>query len=206
MHTPGGGSEWEGLFWLLFARSANPIALLDDHRRFVDVNDPMLALLARERSEVIGSSIVESIRPDEREQAASEWEGFLRSGEYSGTRAFLRPDGSEVVVDFAARLASIEERHLATYVITLAGDSGHKPPVADAGAGLLLSTREREVITLIALGHGTREIAGQLHISTETVRTHVRNAMAKLGVHTRAQLVAVVLCGESMIELPHPGE
>jgi DNA-binding CsgD family transcriptional regulator len=37
------------------------------------------------------------------------------------------------------------------------------------------------------------DIAEELSISPETVRTHVRNAMAKLDVHTRAELVAVAL-------------
>ena len=49
------------------------------------------------------------------------------------------------------------------------------------------------------MGLDTGDIAAELHISPETVRTHVRNAMGKLGVHTRAQLVAVVLCGEQTL-------
>jgi DNA-binding NarL/FixJ family response regulator len=57
-----------------------------------------------------------------------------------------------------------------------------------------LTERERQVITLIALGRGTRAIASELYISPATVRTHVRNAMSKLGAHTRAQLVAAALC------------
>jgi DNA-binding CsgD family transcriptional regulator len=47
----------------------------------------------------------------------------------------------------------------------------------------------------------SRRFLGQLVISAETVRTHVRNAMARLGAHTRAQLVAKVLCAEHAI---HP--
>jgi len=56
-----------------------------------------------------------------------------------------------------------------------------------------LTEREREVVVLIALGLETGGIAEELTISVDTVRTHVRNAMAKLGAHTRAQLVAVVM-------------
>ncbi len=205
MHTPGGGSGWEGLFWLVFARSSNPILLLDESRRFLNVNDSALALLGRERADLIGTPVVESIRADEREQAAREWEEFLRSGEYSGGRVLVRPDGSEVAIDFAARLAVVEGARVAVYVITLEVDAG-QAPAAISAAGMLLSEREREVVTLIALGRDTREIAGELHISPETVRTHVRNSMAKLGVRTRAQLVADVLCAGRMIEVPHMEE
>ena len=65
---------------------------------------------------------------------------------------------------------------------------------------LSLTKREREVVRLIALGRATGEIAMVLNISSETVRTHVRNAMTKLGAHTRAQLVALVLSNERAVQ------
>jgi DNA-binding CsgD family transcriptional regulator len=99
----------------------------------------------------------------------------------------------------------VEEARVAVYAITLGAEAG-QAPAAISDAGMLLSEREREVVTLVALGRDTREIAGELHISPETVRTHVRNAMAKLGVRTRAQLVADVLCAGRLIELPHMEE
>jgi DNA-binding NarL/FixJ family response regulator len=68
-----------------------------------------------------------------------------------------------------------------------------------------LTERESEVVTLIAMGLDTGDIAAELHISPETVRTHVRNAMGKLGVHTRAQLVATVLCGEQTLHVDRVG-
>jgi DNA-binding CsgD family transcriptional regulator/ketosteroid isomerase-like protein len=61
---------------------------------------------------------------------------------------------------------------------------------------LPLTERERQVVSLIALGCDSGQIATELFISPETVRTHVRNAMSKLGARTRAQLVALVLCNE----------
>lgn len=205
MQTPGGGSGWERLFRLVFARSSNPIALLDELRCFVEVNDPAVALLGRPREQVLGTSVMDSIRPAERATAMQEWEEFLSAGEYSGRRALLRGDGSEIVVDFAARLAEVDGRRVAIFVVTLAEDG----PWRDGGvpsAEPVLTRREREVVTQIALGRETGEIAGELHISAETVRTHVRNAMSKLGAHTRAQLVAIVLSGERALELPRPEE
>jgi DNA-binding NarL/FixJ family response regulator len=56
-----------------------------------------------------------------------------------------------------------------------------------------LTQREREVLRLLADGHANEEIGKQLHISPETVRTHVRKAMAKLDADTRTEAVATAL-------------
>jgi DNA-binding CsgD family transcriptional regulator len=56
-----------------------------------------------------------------------------------------------------------------------------------------LSNREREVFELLADGLSGAEIAEQLVLSPETVRTHIRNAMGKLGASTRSQAVVLAL-------------
>jgi DNA-binding NarL/FixJ family response regulator len=53
-----------------------------------------------------------------------------------------------------------------------------------------MTPREREVINLIAEGLGNKEIAARLHIATHTVKSHVRNVMEKLTLHTRLQIAA----------------
>jgi two-component system nitrate/nitrite response regulator NarL len=58
------------------------------------------------------------------------------------------------------------------------------------GEATLLSPREAEIITLIADGLSVPDIAGQLHLAPTTVRTHVQNLYAKLGVSDRAAAVA----------------
>jgi len=64
-----------------------------------------------------------------------------------------------------------------------------------------LTTRERVVLARLAEGAGNPEaIAKQLHLSTFTVRTHLRNIMAKLGVHSA--LEAVALAREQWRSLP----
>jgi PAS domain S-box-containing protein len=201
MREPGEGAGWERLFWLVFKRTSNPIVLLDEQRRIVDVNDAALSMFGLDRDGVIGSSMVDSIRPDERDVAASEWQAFLRSGEYSGKRDLVRADGSELCIDFAARLERLDGRLLAIYV-AMVDEEPAPSPSSTGAAELPLTKREREVVTLIALGQETGEIAEDLHISPETVRTHVRNAMSKLGARTRAQLVAIVLCNEHTVHVP----
>jgi DNA-binding NarL/FixJ family response regulator len=53
-----------------------------------------------------------------------------------------------------------------------------------------MTPREREVIGLIADGMSNKEIAQELDIATHTVKSHVRNVMEKLALHTRLQIAA----------------
>jgi DNA-binding NarL/FixJ family response regulator len=57
----------------------------------------------------------------------------------------------------------------------------------------LLTVREREVLERLADGLSVEEIAADLVLSTETIRTHVRNAMGKLQTRTRAHAIVVAL-------------
>jgi DNA-binding NarL/FixJ family response regulator len=60
-------------------------------------------------------------------------------------------------------------------------------------ADKLLSPREREILELLSKGLSGEEAAARLGLSSETVRTHVRNAMNKLGAGTRVHAVALAL-------------
>ncbi len=53
-----------------------------------------------------------------------------------------------------------------------------------------MTPRERQVIDLIAEGLSNKEIARRLNIATHTVKSHVRNVMEKLALHTRLQIAA----------------
>jgi DNA-binding NarL/FixJ family response regulator len=61
---------------------------------------------------------------------------------------------------------------------------------AEALEGVRMTQREREVIDLIGAGMSNKEIATHLHIATDTVKSHVRNVMEKLALHTRLQIAA----------------
>lgn len=53
-----------------------------------------------------------------------------------------------------------------------------------------LTLREQEILELLAKGKSGNEIADDLHIAPLTVRTHIRNLMSKMGVHSRLEAVA----------------
>ena len=52
-----------------------------------------------------------------------------------------------------------------------------------------LSKREKEVLQLLAQGHSNQEIADQLFVSLNTVKTHLSNIFSKLNVQRRTQAV-----------------
>jgi DNA-binding NarL/FixJ family response regulator len=62
--------------------------------------------------------------------------------------------------------------------------------VLERGAdGEELTPREEEIVKLVAEAHTTKEIAGLLHLSEKTVENHRANAMRKLGMRDRVELV-----------------
>jgi DNA-binding CsgD family transcriptional regulator len=80
--------------------------------------------------------------------------------------------------------------------------SAHAGGGADLGAGrkrssrrlgAALSKREREILGMLATGISGVQIAERLALSPETVRTHIRNAMSKLGATSRAHAVALAV-------------
>jgi DNA-binding NarL/FixJ family response regulator len=66
-----------------------------------------------------------------------------------------------------------------------------RPGQLDAAALDELTDREREVVSLVALGLNNHEIADELVVSPATARTHVSRAMIKVGARDRAQLVVL---------------
>jgi ATP/maltotriose-dependent transcriptional regulator MalT len=63
-----------------------------------------------------------------------------------------------------------------------------------------LTSRETEVLTLIAQGMSNTEISDTLAIAAETTKTHVKRILAKLGIRDRAQ--AVMIAYESGLVTP----
>ena len=63
-----------------------------------------------------------------------------------------------------------------------------------------LTDRERDILSMMAAGVASREIAATLFLSTETIRTHLRSAMRKLDADTRTQAVALAI-REKLIEV-----
>ncbi len=190
--------NWETLFWDVFERSLNPIVLVDDSRRLLQGNSALGELLGHHPTDLVGRPIGELITSPSPAQRDKDWRRLLQTGEQSGTYTFRHSDGSQLEIDFAIRVVRVGQRSLCVAVVLPLGHITLARQVGDQAAPL--TAREREIVALIALGQKTNSIAGKLFISPATVRAHVRNAMRKLGVHTRAELVAVALSRGELLQ------
>jgi DNA-binding CsgD family transcriptional regulator len=203
-----------GSFWSVFHRSRIPITVLDRDRRYVALNDAAVELYQRPREELIGQRAT-SGRPDEDPAIEdASWEQLVRDGELYGDEV-VHFKGGPMRVSYAAHTTTRRGQWLAVFVILSArrrpGGEELVAPVAvadlpdDTGGGgstpfgKELTPREREIVHRVALGRNTPQIATDLGLSPATVRSHVRSAMVKAGVHTRAHLVARML-GEGLAQ------
>jgi DNA-binding NarL/FixJ family response regulator len=196
------------------------LVLIEDHQA---LREGLELLLDREGCEVVGTAgtanegrdLIERLEPD-----VSLVD--IRLGEESGidlTRALLDADPARRVVlytgssdvellisglDSGARGYALKEgtpNELTGAIETVAGggtyvDPRLRPALLSRQATQRmpsLSKREREIMDLLAQGLTGEDVASQLFLSSETVKTHIRNAMTKLEAHTRVHAVAIAL-------------
>jgi DNA-binding NarL/FixJ family response regulator len=112
---------------------------------------------------------------------------LLRRALDNGVRGFVIKDAplTEVVTALAA--VGTGEHHIDP---ALAAELMGTPPVEPLPR---LTSREQEVLELIATGNTNERAAAELGISPETVQSHVKNVMHKLEAETRTQAVATAL-------------
>ena len=96
------------------------------------------------------------------------------------------PDGGRTTVEISS--VALVEGHRVVGVFGQISDIEVEPadPVPPH-----LTPRQVEVLRLLQSGRSTQQIAQELHLSTETVRNHVRRLLSALGVHTRLEAVAI---------------
>jgi DNA-binding CsgD family transcriptional regulator len=102
--------------------------------------------------------------------------------------ALVQIDDHRRVVDAnAAALATLGVSREEVGTFRVAVDGAQTAPPGS------LSAREREILTRVAHGQDGPEIAAVLVVSPATVRTHIGNAIRKLGAHSRAHAVAIAM-------------
>ena len=186
-------SGWKDLFREAFTRSKNPMVLLDGQRRHVEGNGAYAQLLGYAPRELAGRHVYDFVDGGPL-MTESEWRTFLHQDRFEGNAVLLAADGSKVTVEFAGHPA-IVTGHQLVLVVVLRSNQGIRlrREGGEGGGNQTLTPRELEVVGLVAHGLTAREIASELHVAAHTVNAHVRNAMGKLEVRSRAQLVARVL-------------
>ena len=117
-----------------------------------------------------------------------------------GSRTERRPDEAElgllesIAVSLADRLRGADRRAatLETLSRQVARDSVFTAEEAPAQVRNILRPRELVVLTLYADGLSAQEIADLFVISAHTVRTHIKNAYRRLGIHSREEAEALI--------------
>lgn len=190
---------WAGLFASAFKESRNAMVLLDSQRIQVDANGAYLALLGYRRDQMIGRPISEFVMGGP-VMSAQQWARALTRHHFNGEARLVRSEGDSVGVQWAAtvEVATGHRRILVVALSTSRWGAQFRRPQTTERDSEALSAREREIVRLVALGRSGPEIADELRIAHNTVRTHVRNAMTKSGTRSRAQLVARAL-GEGLV-------
>jgi DNA-binding NarL/FixJ family response regulator len=118
--------------------------------------------------------------------------GFIQAG----VSGFIAKDATLVELVSTLRSAAagrsvLPSMYAETIFSHIAGQVGSRAP--DKGLdGTRMTRREREVLELIGQGLSNKEIAYRLHLSTQTVKSHVHNILEKLALHTRLQLAAYI--------------
>ena len=180
----------------LFARTQSAMLLADNDRTVIDANEPACELLGRERDQLIGMKIEDYTAPELRDAAPQMFEAFLQAGSQAGPFSLVRPDGTTVDCCYSASANIAPGVHLSIMVPVEHSDEEldvAEAEVAEGQEAPQLTDREREVLTLLALGETNKTIAEKLHISPETVRAHTRSARLRLGARSRSHAIALAL-------------
>jgi len=116
-----------------------------------------------------------------------------------GASAFVGKDAPSTEVVSAARHAAMSPR---TFLSSgLAGAMIRRTTTPQRPR---LSAREQEVLGLLADGHGTAGIAGQLYMSESTAKTHIARIYQKLGASNRAQALVTAMRLGLLSSTPSP--
>jgi len=188
--------------------SATTLALLvvDDERRCLETNLAACRMVGRGRDDVLSGSLDDILAPEMSERLDNVWKAFAEQGGHAGPFELAARGGASGSVDIDLTPSVLPGRHLLVLTPTDQRPAGpvrrssapRRPrqpprPAADSPAARPPTTREREILALLASGSTDTQIASALDLSPATVQTHVRNAKAKLGARTRAQAVALAI-------------
>jgi DNA-binding NarL/FixJ family response regulator len=181
-----------------------------DGRQAVDVvaaTRPDVLLLDLYMPEGDGHAVLAALRDAPHRPAvvvltsATEDEHLVRAVRAGATSYLLKTAPAEQVIA-AVRDAAAGTASLSPELLTRLTQALRRPAAPDPLRPL--SPREREVLRLIARGHGNRQIARELAIGEQTVKTHVSSILAKLGLQDRVQAAIFALRHEPDIPGPRP--
>jgi two-component system response regulator NreC len=120
----------------------------------------------------------------------------------AGANGYSLKDAAASEVINAIRKVHRGEEYVEPSLGAVLAHRGDRQDGATAGA---LTSREIEVLRLLALGHTNLEVAERLHVSPRTAEAHRANLLGKLGVHSRAELVKFAI-DQGFLDRNGPGD
>jgi PAS domain S-box-containing protein len=174
------GADVEGAL----ARVRVPAYVIDRHGIIRWMNPAAKRLVG----DLTGRQLTAALAPEEHRRGREIFTRNLHGPpEGSDNRAvLLNADGERFTVELSA--VPLERGGQVMGVFGQVKDVDEEPPVVPHPN---LTPRQGEVLQLLAQGRSTEQIAGDLHLSPETVRNHIRGLLRALGVHSRLEAVAV---------------
>jgi DNA-binding CsgD family transcriptional regulator len=168
--------------------------MMDNDRRYTDAN-AAARLLFRMSLKEMRSRRVDDVTAEANLPAMeARWMRMLEHGSVTGRHHAAFPDGSTVSLLYAGIANVLPAQHLGVFLpAAWPGNELETMQPTENGTDGSLSPRQLEVLQLVALGSDARQIAAELSISNATVRTHVKNVLARLGARNRAHAVAIAM-------------
>jgi two-component system, NarL family, response regulator LiaR len=114
---------------------------------------------------------------------------LIKNALEAGAIGYLLKDVSADELVGAIRAAHAGRATLSPEAAQALVETSNQPPAP----GLTLTEREREVLSLMIEGLNNTQIAGRLTVSPSTIKSHVSNILAKLGVASRTEAVTLAL-------------
>jgi len=106
----------------------------------------------------------------------------------AGAKGYLPKSCAFQELAAAIRAVMENKTYLSPKVVDSVVQYLQRPEPEDGGAESALTPREREVLQLLTEGKSTKEISSALNVSERTIDAHRQNIMAKLNLHTIAEL------------------
>jgi len=148
---------------------------------------PDITLMDLQMPEMIGIDAMSSIRgefPDARIIVLTTYTGDVQVSRAlkAGARAYLLKGSLRKELLETIRAVHAGQKRVSSEVAA---------EIAEHATDQVLTPREVDVLRLVAEGNANKEIAAQLSLTEETVKSHVRNILAKLGANDRTHAVAI---------------
>lgn len=185
----------EAAFRELVAGIHVPVLLVDNDQRYSFASASSRLFLRRTLAELRGLRMHDLLPERQHANLEAVWAELLAAGEVAGSMSLRAPDGGEIPIDYRGAANVLPGTHLFVWIPSWWADveltdGFTEPRKATRG---ILTERERDILALVATGATIEQIAAQRNLSVSTVRTHLRNALRRLGARHRTHALAIAL-------------